>query len=203
MDGWSFCNEIIHELNQPSQLRPGIEVGLYLQNHCQQGLKGERKEWRKAVRFLESTEQGNRIASFDIAIFQGKGKMTVRWFRDHRAAAPAARPFKGWGYFLGFRGPRCPQLVPRGQACPAHLSGQDHCLGHGVMLQGAQRVRHWSKEDQSGDLRSTGICLANFGLAWDLLPLSFLKLSPFGDKNVYSIHISLLCVGFFFFSNLF
>lgn len=88
-------------MNQPSQLRPGIEVGLYLQNHCQQGLKGERKEWRKAVRFLESTEQDNRIASFNIAIFQEKGKMTMKMIqRSSGLLLPLQGPSKGGATFL-------------------------------------------------------------------------------------------------------
>ena len=48
-------------------------------------------------------------------------------FRGHRPGGQSC-------LLLGFRGPGCPQLVPWGQACLAQRRGQDHCLGHGVML---------------------------------------------------------------------
>ena len=34
---------VTHGLNQPFQQKPGIELGLYQQRHCQFELKGEKK----------------------------------------------------------------------------------------------------------------------------------------------------------------
>lgn len=90
-------------------------------------------------------------------------------------------PSQRAGLLLGFCEPGCPRAVPQGQGCPEETWGWQ-----GPPLW-AWRAQHWSK-GLFWTLRSSGISLISFGLAWDLSPFPSLLFLPLG------MGMSILCL---------
>lgn len=90
--------------------------------------------------------------------------------------------FKGLGCLSGVCEPGCPNLVPQGQGHPGWL-------GVTMPPQWVWRAEHWTKQAYSRALRSNGICLVSFGLAWDLSPLPSSLFLPLGmGTSILSPH---------------
>ena len=110
---------------------------------------------------------------------------------------PGDRAVSSWSQRLGplpqFQTARMPPLSASGARPPVPSRAEgagplSRATGDILCSQWARRTEYHSEEDYSGALRSNGICLASFGLAWDLLRLSSFQFLPLG------MAMSLLCL---------
>lgn len=98
MAEWPFDKEtmgVTHEFNQPSQQKPGTEMGLNQQKHCQLVLKGTdntRQDEGRLSGFLDPTGSGSRAANMPYAARKGENDSELI-----QRSSSCLLSSKGWG----------------------------------------------------------------------------------------------------------
>lgn len=137
------------------QQKPGIEMELYQQRHCQFQRKGTEKEgWNEGrlLDFLNSSRLNHRVFDCKHVLFLRKGKSDPEGDLENiRAATLSTGP-----------GDRDVSFCFRGWSPLRAMGPGPFCRAVGVTVSLQWRTGHGTKENYSLASWSNGICLARF-----------------------------------------
>ena len=126
---------------------------------------GDYTKWRKAVSFFYFTQQDHKVICLQqVLFFKKREEWPQRWFRDYQE------------HWLSLK--LCPAKTPH----PGTPEG-------GSTAPVGPEAGYWGKKDYAPLLRSNGICLPWSWTCWELSPLSSFLISPFRNRNTYSVSL--------------
>lgn len=177
-----------HSSNQLSQQKPGIERGLHQQKYCwfepRRPRRDKTKEGFELPLFYRTMEPSGYEYALNLMKWEdwiAQRSETLRATTPVTGPGDRLVPSQRAGRLLWFLWARMSPCSASGAGSPWRDQGWQ-----GPPLW-AWRAQHWTK-GLFWTLRSSGICLVSFGLAWDLSPFAFLLFLPLG------MGMSILCL---------